>query len=512
MAFCKYHPLSAAAYECQICQIFSCELCVNNSPLERDARCYLCEQKVERKIAASHLTPFWRRLQESFRYPMNKSSLTLIISVAVLTPIVFYLPFAFIFYLALMGTLFKYGFSCLKNTAEGNLTAPDLNEAYQGGLGIAGKLIFMIFMMIATVYGCYQLLGPVFGDVVGIIMVIGFPAILIGFGLTEDIFEAVNPMNMFRLITTVGLPYGLLLAFIMIMSGSVGVINELIGDSLAVVSTVLQSIVLNYYLIVIMHIMGYMIFQYHNELGFLSDTDGLVCDVQKTDKEELMAKIQVHLKEGFYQEVNKLFILGLKSHVNDKDIYKGYFDFLIAIKDPIQLNLFASKYFNFLQVSNQHDRITNTYKQILSINLKYIPETAELRYLLAKYCRQNGEPKLAINLLNGFYKVYPDFEFLVEVYQLLAESFEDLHNQTEQALKCRQFVEKLKSRKPSQKNTKMHDEKVQETLLQHKPKAVFSSIDQSFSAINHTTEQDPQEANKQDDDPRKKDLPPLDFY
>lgn len=52
--------------------------------------------------------------------------------------------------------------------------------------------------------------------------------------------------------------------------------------------------------------------------------------------------------------------------------------------------------------------------------------------------------KLAVKLLNGMHKIYPDFSRLPEAYLLLSGILEDMPNMQAQAEKCRQMAEQLK--------------------------------------------------------------------
>ena len=493
MEYCKYHPLSPATHACHYCQTTNCDLCINDAVFEKFDRCFICEQEVESLGSVNNVEPFWRRLQDSFRYPLNSSTLSLIVGVSVLSSIVAYLPFAFLIYLALLGSILKYAFSCLKNTSEGLLVAPDISEAYGGGLGVAGKMILIVFVMVAATVAANHVLGAVFGNLLGIFLIIGFPAVLINYALTEDIAEAINPVNMIRLITTIGLSYGLLLAFIMIMSASVEVINSVVGDDLSLLSYILQTSVFYYYLIVVFHIMGYMIFQYQGELGFVARLNDGNMDEHRNDQQILAAKIDVTIKEGLYDKACELFSLAIKDYPRDKKLNNDFFEFLLAIKSPGHLKQFAPLYFNFLKTSHLDGRISIAYKQVLKIIPGYLPEKPAERLLLAKASYKDGTPALAVKLLTGFYKQFPKFKQIADVYLLLAECLDDLPNMAKKADECRLFAEKLKKLNPV--------------------------VEQNNSENNLAFQvaEKPQEKNKDDDKNKKeqsgwkKDLPPLDF-
>jgi hypothetical protein len=74
----------------------------------------------------------------------------------------------------------------------------------------------------------------------------------------------------------------------------------------------------------------------------------------------------------------------------------------------------------------------------------YLPGSPDMRIQLAGLLKQQGDLKLAVKLLNGMHKLYPDFGKLPEAYTLLADILMELPNMQAQSVKCRQMVEQLK--------------------------------------------------------------------
>jgi len=445
MEYCKYHPLTAATHKCNSCHSLNCDTCVNTDSYRGVKSCYLCQQELVSLGDTNNIVPFWRRLEESFRYPMNSDSVILIVVISILTAISMYLPFAIVWYLLLTGALFKYCFSCLENTSNGNLTAPDMGEAYGGGFGLIFKIIFMVVAVSFVIGLVFTYVGPMFASVVGIVLIAGFPAMMINLALTEDLLEALNPAKMMKLMTAIGMPYGLLLAFVMIMSASVSIINQLIGAELSIISTILQSAVGNYYMIVIFHIMGYMIFQYQKELGFETNANNLYDEHKKSVLQKNIERIDVLIKEGEYDVVIKLYQEVIINYPEEKNLKSNYFELLLVSKNVEQLDKFAADYFDYLLLLGRKDQIPITFKRVLKVNPDFMPNTAEQRLKLAKICNYNGDSKVVIKLINGMYKTFPDYNGLIEAYGLLAEALDSLPNMQEKAKTCRVFIKKLVS-------------------------------------------------------------------
>jgi tetratricopeptide (TPR) repeat protein len=403
----------------------------------------LCHEEEESLGVSNNVTPFWRRLQESFRYPINFDSLLLIIGLSILTAVAAYMPFSILINLLLTSALLKYSFSCLDNTSHGILKAPDMNDAYGGGFGLALQVIFMVIVVIAVIWATSYFIGNMLASIVAIILIAGFPAMMINFAMSEDLFEALNPLKMINLMSSIGLPYGLLLAFIMIMTGSVSVISQIIGSDFSMITTILQSIVSNYYTIVIFHIMGYMIYQFQDELGFESSAI-LTSDVpQKSVLENNLTHIDILLKEGDFDEATRMFSEIIKTYPDEGQLKYRYFELLIATHNSDELNKFASDYLMYLLKSNREDQISFTYKRILKLIPQFKPDTPELRVKLANICQQNGDVQSVIKLINGIHKDYPNYENIVDAYELMYNALILMPKLKKQAQMCRLLIEKL---------------------------------------------------------------------
>ncbi len=446
MDFCKYHPLDGATHVCRHCNIHQCDKCVDSS--NAHARCFLCGNSLESLGAANTVEPFWRRLPEAFKYPLNASSMSLIVGTAIISVLATLMPFLLILsvlmYLFAAGSILKYSFSCLERTALGEMKAPDVMDAYQGGIKLLFQLVLIAIILSAVVGIAGYYLGNAIGGFLLVVIVVSFPAILIRFAQTENMLEAMNPLHALGLIAAIGLPYGLLIAFILIMMSSVGVLNQLIGEMFPAISYLLQSIISNYYTVVLFHLMGYMLFQYQGQLGFIAEEVDERPAV--SDAEQLTAKIDVFLKEGDYEQVVKLYYHAFKHYPAEAAFYERYFDLLYACKKTALMMDYGTDYLLFLIKKKRFDKITIAYKQILMIAPEFVPVLPEVRVQLAELLKQQGDLKRAIKLLNGMHKLYPDFTGLADAYHLLAGALDDLPGMQPQAEKCHQWIAQFKRR------------------------------------------------------------------
>lgn len=445
MYYCKYHPLEGATYCCDKCSVHQCDHCVDDEqPL---ARCFVCGHNLESLGSANKVEPFWRRLTEAFKYPLNASSLSLIVITSIISVLAMLIPLfwvlSLLLYLFAAGALLKYSFTCLERTAMGEMKAPDVMDAYQGGISLIVKLVVISLILAVVVGVAAYYLGPAIGGLLGFMAVISYPAILIRFAQTESIIEAMNPLAAVALICAIGLPYGLLMVFILIMMTSVGLLHEWIGQLFPAVSYVFQSMVSSYYTLVIFHLMGYMLFQYQDQLGYSARSDEDESQPKREAADRLAAQIEVLLKEGDYERVVTLYYQAFKQFPNDVHFFDKFFELLYVCKKSALMADFGSTYLSFLSRKKRNDKLTPVFKQIRLVAPDFLPASPALRLQLASLLKQQGDSALVIKLLNGLHKQYPDYADLPSAYYLLADTLNQMPSMQAQAEKCRQLAQQL---------------------------------------------------------------------
>ncbi len=477
MKYCQYHPLKPATYACYHCHKNQCDHCSDEGEHGDENHCFICGRELASLGARYNAEPFWRRFQEGFRYPLQLETIIFIVAIAFFSIIITFLPFTIVWLLVITGIFMKYCFSCLESTAKGSMTAPDITTAYEGGIVLALKLFAIFFILGLSVFGLGMWLGISAATILGVAIMICLPAIIINFSLSESVVDAINPVKIIYLVTAIGLPYGLLLAIIMVMAGSVGFISAIIGvDSMFSLS--LQSVVSNYYTIVLFHLMGYMLFQYQDRLGFIARHEEDEINNIRGDTDRLLAKIEVHVKEGYYDRALKLFQTAIKAYPTSKPIHTQCMDFLLATKNYRLIEDFSTVYFNFLVKNHSRDQLTLAYKKILHVHPKYCPESPEDKLLLAQECKASGDSLSAVRLLNGIHKDSPNFPRLVQALELTHDALQDIPSMKDkvekfgQLLKHYQQQEKKKTKappKPSPSKNMTLEDKIKQNAEQNSP-------------------------------------------
>ncbi|ROS05194.1 hypothetical protein EDC56_0723 [Sinobacterium caligoides] len=437
---CKYHPLDHAAFYCPRCEINTCSQCSKeNLQLADDScQCFNCNGSLDVISDSSTITPFWRQLEPAFLYPANKQAVAVMVLSALTALTLFFLPFLAIFSIILIT---KYSFSCLESTANGKMTAPSLNEAYQG-VPLFLKLLAMSIITCMAIYFTGQYIGLRTAIFILFFSVVTLPASIIILAIENDIREAINPLRLLQVMTAIGAPYGLLLIIAAILSSSIGIINFLIGDSFTGINFFLQVLVSNYYTIVFFHLLGYVVFQYQEELGHHTETGH-----HKPAKRPaaILDKMQaeIHLKEGRYEQAIALYQKNITSNPQNYELHDNYFRLLIALKEQKKIESFADRFLQLLLDRGQRYQLGSTLQQLNEHCSNYRPQSAELRLTVAQLQFDKGDFKGAVNMLNGYHKDFPKHPSIAKAYTLMAKTMLQLPNMKTQAGRYIQYANRI---------------------------------------------------------------------
>lgn len=471
MHYCYSHPEKSATYFCHHCKTHTCDDC----SCEQDyavTQCFFCDGELESLGSGSSAQPFWRRLDLTFKYAMHKEVMIFIIILAFLSAVFQFIPFAFIFDLIIAGAFIKYCLVCLERTAMGKMSPPEITESYENGLSSLFQLLFIIIAIGGACLAAVSIFGVSVGSLLSVLLVCALPAAIITLALTESVIAALNPASMFRIITAIGLPYGLLLAFIMVMTSSVALIHTVMGSEFYFITSVLQNFVSNFYFVVMFHMMGYMIFQYQGKLGFAARDDE--ADHARNKLEQVKAKIAMLIRQGDFEKVLPAYVKAINENPEAAELSDACFEFLLASNDNEQLIEFGSFYLEKLIKLKKHYQLQPVYRRLVNILPNFMPDTADLRFSLAQQLHKGGDDKESVRLLTDLERAHPTFAKLPKSYAFLAEILETIPGKESEAKaaieKSRQYSDKLqKEQEARQKKQNAEESAPKEEKAPPKP-------------------------------------------
>lgn len=444
MKYCRFHPSEAASYHCPTCHYHACHQCTDEGDGHSadEGLCFVCKSPLDFLGAAYTAEPFWRRLGDAFRYPLASEPISVLLIAATISLVGLYIPLLNILAAAF---LYKYCFACLEATAHGKNKAPNVTVATSGGIQLLLHIIGILVLGLGSIILIANFIGWLPASLWAVFVSIALPAAFMILAINKDFSQAINPSKQLELMSAIGPAYFLLLLLLFVMMSSVGLLQYIIGDNFSSIGQFSSLLISNYYAIVMFNVMGYAVFQYQDKLGISADVDDGKTK-RRTDKQRLKAKVGIFLKEGNYYGASNLYHSYLDKYPQDNEINDRLFNLLTGINADAALIKFADQYLTQLFTSEQHFKISSSYKQLLQCSPEYKPNSPNLRLKLAQQLYQLGDFKKAALLLKDFHKQSSSEKLTIEAYSLMIDCLDKLPGTEAQQKQYQLFVEKLSSK------------------------------------------------------------------
>ncbi|THF66255.1 hypothetical protein E6C76_05265 [Pseudothauera nasutitermitis] len=255
------------------------------------------------------IPPYWTRLGSFFLYPLSLESLLACCAFGLLAGLasILFIPANLVMGGVLLVATLRYGYKVLERTARGHLDdSRILFDSVHGGKYLPYKQ----FVVIAVGLTLCAYAASVAGAHLALVLLVSFalllPANTMLLAVTNDLGESMSPPRLWELIHGIGMPYlGLCACLLLLSSGSgalLGLLAPLVPDALlGAVSGFLGG----YFTIVMFRLMGYALYQYHEELGLAVDVgfERQAAALTPSDPARQRAEQSVRLlKEGRYGE------------------------------------------------------------------------------------------------------------------------------------------------------------------------------------------------------------------
>jgi tetratricopeptide (TPR) repeat protein len=438
--FCAHHPTKAAHFQCPKCAVSFCKDCVakrEKGGIYQGEVLYLCPKCMISTdwIGASNLIePFWTRLPKFFSYPLSLRPLGLIIGVS-LAGLIFSAPgfITMMIQIAIWGILLKYSYASLKATAKGDLVPPKLDSQT---LSEDFFLVFkQIWIFIAVFFGfifIQQSAGTLFSILYLIVAILSIPAMIIIFVTTESLINAINPMLFIPLAFRIGWGYLLMYFFLILLLSAPAALAQFAGNILPLgLTAFLLNLGSNYYTIISYHLMGYVILQYHKEIGYTIEFQ----DFRETETSEeedsggknsgIVNQVNFMLKEGHHDEALALIQQEERQRgITDPDLSEYYFKLLLMKNQVETLLAHGKRHLGILIQKNEKKKACETFLQCLEKDPKFLPE-ASILFKVGGWLNESGKSKEAIGVYNRLIKSFPDATLVPKTLFQAAKVYND---------------------------------------------------------------------------------------
>lgn len=447
--YCRYHPLEPAMWYNPGNHASYCERCVDSSETRGgvgQAKCYVNGAGLTYLGSAHTAQPFWDRLPAMFKYPMQKNSLIMTgLIIAMLFGVVSvgltFLPVLIAGGLVLLGWTTRYAFLILEHSAEGRFDAPNLSEAFSGsGLSLLVQQI-VVQVIFGVLAGLISILGSSLLDtLVSAVLLLIWPASMILLATERSIRVAASPSAIWHLISSIGWAYLLLYAFLMLLFGVQAALFGIFAEEIPLhwFLPLFLGLML-YFMMACFHLMGYVVFQYQAEIGFVAE-DQLAREKRRLRLEPVDAMSELLVKDGQYQRAVEILIRHLKQRPDSIRHHEKLSKLLLAMGDSDEGLAHGQHFMEIVHRMGDDARLYFLFSRYQELDAGFKPQQPELCLALAQQFFQRGKYEQVCQLLANLHKTAPNFAGIPDAYLLIAQALLDGFNDHYKAGQYLKFV------------------------------------------------------------------------
>ena len=440
---CTYHPTDTAHWYCEKCNKALCPQCVDAREMggyhqgEKLHMCPNCNIPLQWMGVENIIDPFWKRMPQFFLYPFSIRPLILMIGLSFLSSFLM-IPgvIGLLSTLALWGVTFKYAYAILQSTASGGLTAPKLNtQTLSENIGPVIKQIGLYVAIFFSAGIVFAKLGLVVGGLFLFFAMLFLPAMIILLVTTESLLQAINPMMFVTLASRIGWGYLLMVFFYTILGGAPALLGQHVIQYLPpVVQVFLFTLVKIYYTFITYHLMGYVILQYHQNIGYRVDVEDFKDETSEQEsiitasddtESRILKRIHQLIKDGDHKGAIAVIEREMGSlRIKDPTLSLRYFTLLKLTGEKERQLVHGRNHLRILVHENKKTEAIDAYLECVSLDTGFSPAAIVL-FKLGAWFNETGRSKEAIGVFNKLIKAYPADPLVPKSYFHAAQIFND---------------------------------------------------------------------------------------
>jgi hypothetical protein len=375
---------------------------------------------------ASGIPAYWTRFPSFFLYPFTLEPLMACCGLALLGagaewlffPLNLVCGFFFV-----VGTV-RYGFLVLERTARGHIDDRlVMFDSSHGGKYLPYKQIVVLMLGFTLAGFVARAAGANAAMVVLTLLALFWPANTMLLALSNDLGESITPGRLWHVASRIGMPYLGLCGCLFLLTVCGPMLLRLLGPRLPAALLVLVSgFVTAYFAVAMYRMMGYVLYQYHRELGIdvRVDFEAQSDHVSGRVSEDLhAARIAESLREGRHEEALDLARDALRETPHDPGAQARLHRMLVALPGQARaLTEHAQDWLPQLLRANRGAQAVEVLEAVQARQPDFMPRQADDVLPLARAAFAAHHFETAARLLRGFDQRYPGHPDTPEVYLL----------------------------------------------------------------------------------------------
>lgn len=393
---------------------------------------------------ANVITPFWKRLPRFVSYPASPSTLGVLAVIAILSALSFRASlFGALVQIALFFAFLRYGYAVLLQTARGRLTPPPLSrETLIEDIELPFKQALVFIAMGVLTVTAYGLVGAFAASALNLLFLLAVPATAMVITIDRSFLRALNPVALFGIVRRVGWSYLLLYCFLLLFwSGASAVISIFFGQLPDAAFVTLYAFASMYLMLSMFNVTGYVIYQFHEQLGFGIDVgrddagETAPRTREATTRGSPPTEANVAVAEENLPEAIARLQVQVRAAPAEQGVRRRLHELLKLSKRREDMLRHAREWLAQLLADRRYQQALDLVHDCLPADPQFRPEEAAQIYPLASFAHQTHDDKTALYLLSGFARRHPGHADIPRAYLLAAKLLCEAMKQEAQAKK-----------------------------------------------------------------------------
>jgi hypothetical protein len=377
------------------------------------------------------IVPFWNRLREISLYPLRGDAL-LTIGLLAGARLFTLLPMGGFINLAIWVGVYKYAFEVLRNSANGRTEPPVGSLNVDEDMGRRAITLQVGFVAL-NVLG-YLLFGMVGGAIVSVVLAFGLPGAFMSLAIDESVLHALNPATWLQIMARLGWPYFVAAGLCLVINASMANAQALLLPFLPyLVALVVFYFLAHYAVVATFHLMGYLIYQYHTELGFDVEPQVQARRASDDPDQALLDESAELVRAGKTEEATAVLRQHLRERGGTDAVHTQYRKLLRVSGNNEELLRHGREYVTTLLAQDKDKRALDIVRECGEIDPAFSPAQAGDVTRLAQKAADWGLTQVAMRLLSGFHKRFPKSGDIPKNYLLVAGLMHDKLGQDREA-------------------------------------------------------------------------------
>jgi len=370
--------------------------------------------------------PFWNRLPAFMLYPLRGTALVALVTLMLCTLVRLLPGIGWLLSLLTWAAIYAYAFDILRNTADGRMDAPEILSDSRNGM--LARLLGLIFVLAVAVGLAFALGGLVVGLIVLVAVVLLQPGFVISLAMDGSLRRALNPAVAIALATRIGWPYLAAFGVLFAMQASMltaarwakGLLPPMV-DELVITGLTIWGLFATF------HFMGYLVYQYHEVLGYEPDSHSDRHHHAAAPDQRVLDEAEAHVREGRTDTALEILRSEVRSRAVGLEVHALYQRLLVSSTRKAERLEHARQYLNALLLEKQDRPALALLREALQADPDFIPLTPEQAGQLATRAALSGQQQLTVDLRLAMLKAWPAApeapQWALDTALLLAERF-----------------------------------------------------------------------------------------